>query len=85
MSTRKSLSESGKSALTRKVEESAHSLEALNGPPCCSRSAVDMVLLSSDEKLTIWQQADDEWRKGVQELKKIFPNATAYRREKWNK
>ena len=68
------------SALTKRVYETARNLGS-GCPPMVARKQSDMVLLSDAEKLTIWQQADDEWKAGMKELKRIFSNLKAYRRE----
>ena len=67
-----------KSALEKRVEETARNLGS-DCPPMVARKQSGMTPLSDAEKLEIWQQADDEWRKGMQELKRIFTNATAHR------
>ena len=69
-----------KSALAKRVEETARNLGS-DCPSVVARKQSDMAPLSDAEKLTIWQQADDEWKAGMKELKRIFPNLTAYRRE----
>ena len=67
--------------LKQKVEETARNIGS-DCPSVVARKQNDTVLLSEAEKLTIWQQADDEWKAGMRELKRIFPNLTAYRSEK---
>ena len=76
MPKQRSQRESVKSALTRKTEESAHSLEALNGPPCCSRSAKNITTISKEEKAELVKTLSDG---EIKHILRIFPNAKLMR------